>query len=149
MKSEPRVMIITACTARKSDSIPIPQGAKIIQPKDYLDDKKLIEKLFQIRRKIFADPKAKVGTKSTYAFDLYVNTGNAYKEIRTKYYKKIKSLLKSGEIMWFFLSGGYGIINALEPAKRYQATFSRSIAYANKIPFTAKIWGGSSHKNLR
>ena len=81
MKTKPIFMIISACTARKQDSISIPQGAKIVQPKDCLNDKVLIEKFVKTRKTILADPKAKVGTKSTYAFDLYVNTGNAYKSV--------------------------------------------------------------------
>lgn len=141
MKTEPSVTIISACTARKQDAIPIPQRAKTVQPEDYLDDENLIKKLLQTRQKILVDPRAQVGNKLTYAFDLYVNTGHAYKEIRTSHYKNIKILLKSGKIEWFFLSGGYGIINALEPANRYQATFSKSIAYKRKIPYTAKMWG--------
>jgi cytoplasmic iron level regulating protein YaaA (DUF328/UPF0246 family) len=140
VKTEPSVTIISACTARKQDSIPIHQGARIVRPEDYLDDVNLIRKLIQTRQKILANPKAKVGNKLTYAFDLYVNTGNAYRQIKTKHYAKVKSLLKLGEIHWFFLSGGYGIINALEPARMYQATFNRSIHYLKKIPFTATLW---------
>lgn len=134
------MIIITSCTARKIDSIPIPKRAITIHPQECLKDKNLLVKLYQTRQKIFNDPRANVGTKSTYAFDLYVNTGNAYKELRKDYYKKIKSLLFSRNLDWYFLSGGYGLIHALEPAKKYQATFNRNISYKNNIPFTANLW---------
>jgi hypothetical protein len=49
-------------------------------------------------------------------------------------------LLSSDSVEWFFLSGGYGIIHALEKARKYQATFTQSIAYQNKIPYTGKLW---------
>lgn len=48
--------------------------------------------------------------------------------------------MKATIIDWFFLSGGYGILNALEPVVKYQATFSKGIHYQKKIPFTAKKW---------
>ena len=134
------MIILTSCTARKLDDIPIPHGALTIQPPDYLDNAELIEKLNQTREQIFDDPRAKIGVKSTYAFDLYVNTGNAYKDLKQNHYEQIKSLLISRKLDWYFLSGGYGIIHALEPAKKYQATFSRGISYQKKIPYTTKHW---------
>ena len=111
------MIILTSCTARKLDDIPIPHGALTIQPPDYLDNAELIEKLNQTREQIFDDPRAKIGVKSTYAFDLYVNTGNAYKDLKQNHYEQIKSLLISRKLDWYFLSGGYGIIHALEPTK--------------------------------
>jgi hypothetical protein len=51
-------------------------------------------------------------------------------------------MMFSGKLTWFFLSGGYGIINALEPARKYQATFNRTIAHQNEIPFTSDFWKG-------
>lgn len=140
------MIVITSCTASKQDTIPIPKEAKTVQPSDYLNDNNLLEELFQVRNQIFNDPRANLGDNFTYAFDLYVNTGNAYKEIRKYHYEKIKTAIKTRKIQWFFLSGGYGIINALEPARKYQATFSRGIAYQNKIPFTAKLWGSTLTK---
>lgn len=134
------MIILTSCTARKLDGIPIPQRALTIQPSDYLKDQNLLKKLKQTRQQIFADPRANVGIKSTCAFDLYTNTGNAYKELKKNHYEKIKSLLVSRKLDWYFLSGGYGLIHALEPAKKYQATFNRSISYMKKIPFTANLW---------
>lgn len=133
-------LIITSCSARKDDTIPIPNGSKTVPPRYYLEDEELIRHLKDIRHQIFQDPRARLGTQATYAFDLYVRTGNAYKDLREHNYQPLKSMLFSGEIEWFFLSGGYGIINALEPAKKYQATFNRNIAYQKNIPFTANLW---------
>jgi len=135
------IIVITSCSASKDDSIPIPNGSRVIQPSYYLDDGKLITRIHNIREQVFQDPKARVGTRTTYAFDLYVRAGNAYRDLRENNYQKIKStLISSKDIEWFFLSGGYGIIHALEPAKKYQATFNRNIAYQKKIPFTANLW---------
>jgi len=135
------IVIFSACSARKDDEIPIPEGVKASQPSDYLHDVS-IERFQDIRNQILSDPRARIGNKPTFAFDLYVRTGNAYKDLRTVNYKKSKSLLISGEINWFFLSGGYGILNALESARKYQATFNRNIAYQKNIPFTANLWKG-------
>jgi hypothetical protein len=136
------IVIISSCSARKDDSIPIPSGSKIVQPSDYLDKKGLIARLQRIREHVFQDPRVQLGTKTTYAFDLYARAGNAYKGLREQTYQSLKSLLIISQIEWFFLSGGYGIVNALEPAKKYRATFNRSIAYQKNIPFTADLWKG-------
>lgn len=59
---------------------------------------------------------------------------------RKKYYE-LKSMLISGNIVeWFFLSGEYGIIHALEAARKYQATFNRNVAYQKGILYTANPW---------
>jgi hypothetical protein len=76
------MIVLTTCTARKLDNVSIPQREKTVQPSDYLDNESLIKRLNQTRQQIFDDPRTKVGAKSTYAFDLYVNTGNAYKELK-------------------------------------------------------------------
>jgi len=138
------IIIITSCSASKDDSTPIPNGSKVVQPSYYLDDEGLISRLHDIRKHIFQDPRACIGTKTTYAFDLYVRSGNAYRDLRKNNYQKLKSMLVSdNSIEWFFLSGGYGIIHAFEAGKKYQATFNRSIAYQKKIPFTANSWNGA------
>jgi len=134
-------LIITACTAKKDDSIPIISKTKIVEPSYYLDRRNLISELCKIRDRIFQDPQAQVGTKITTAFDLYVRAGKAYKKLWENNYKRLKSqLFSSQDIEWFFLSGGYGIIHALEEAKRYQATFNRNISYQKGIPYTANLW---------
>jgi hypothetical protein len=72
-----------------------------------------------------------------------VRAGRAYKDLFEHNYQRVKSrLLLSDGIEWFFLSGGYGIIHALEEARKYQATFNKGIAYQNKVPFTAGLWNG-------
>lgn len=134
------MIVITSCTAKKMDKISIPSNGKIVQPKDYITDQSLLAELNKTRKEIFEDTRSNFGNDLTYAFDLYVNTGFAYKRLKQKHYAKIKSLLLLNELDWYFLSGGYGIINALEPASKYQATFNRSIAYKNKIPFTTNLW---------
>lgn len=133
------IIIITSCSASKDDSIPIPNGSKVIHPSYYLSDEKLLSRLYNIREDIFQDPRAIVGTKITYTFDLIARAGNAYRDLKENYHR-LKSLLISNSIEWFFLSGGYGIMHALEPARKYQATFNRSIAYQKQIPFTANLW---------
>lgn len=138
------IIVITSCSASKDDSIPIPDGSKVVQPTYYLDDKGLISRLHNIRNNIFQDTRTCIGTKTTYAFDLYIRAGYAYRDLKKNNYQKLKSMLISdSNIEWFFLSGGYGIIHALEAGKKYQATFSKSIAYKKKIPFTANSWNGA------
>jgi len=139
------IIIITPCSASKDDSTPIPNSFKIVQPSHYLDDKNLISGLQNIREQIFCDPRTCVGTRITHAFDLYVSAGKAYRDLRkSNNQQKLKStLISDDEIEWFFLSGGYGIIHALEAAKKYQATFDRNIARKKKIPYTADLWKGT------
>jgi cytoplasmic iron level regulating protein YaaA (DUF328/UPF0246 family) len=136
------IIIITPCSASKDDSSTIPNNFKIVQSSHYLDDKNLISHLQSIREQIFRDPRTCVGAKITYAFDLYVNAGKAYRGLReSSNQQRLKStLISDGNIQWFFLSGGYGIINALEATKKYQATFDRNIAHQRKIPYTANLW---------
>jgi cytoplasmic iron level regulating protein YaaA (DUF328/UPF0246 family) len=136
-----KILIITSCSARKDDSVPILEGSKVVQPSYYLDDESLIMRLNNIRERVFQDPRANVGLRTTYALDLYVRAGNAYRELKNRNYYRLKSaLLSSNTIEWFFLSGGYGVIHALEAARKYQATFNRNIAYQSNIPYTAKLW---------
>lgn len=134
-------IIISSCSAKKDDSIPI-ADLRVIDPSYYLDDEALVSKLYTLRKKISVDPKAHIGQKTTYAFDLYVRTGKAYRDLfRNNYHRLKEELLEGKNIEWFFLSGGYGIIHALEKSRKYQATFNQSIAHQNKIPYTARLWG--------
>jgi hypothetical protein len=56
-----------------------------------------------------------------------------YRELKNKNYYRLRSaLLSSNTIEWFFLSGGRGVIHALEAARKYQATFNRNIAYQKR-----------------
>lgn len=134
-------VIITACTAKKDDSIPIPRGFRPVEPKDYLSQD-LVSQLVSVRERISLDPRAQKGNSPTFAFDLYARTGKAYKDLFFNHYEAAKKLLLSRKsVEWFFLSGLYGIIHSLEEATKYQATFSRGIASNNSIPFTGAIWG--------
>ena len=134
-------VVITSCSASKDDSVPIPPDSRIVKPSYYLDDQILVSRLHEIRESIFEDPRARTGQKITYAFDLYVRTGKAYKDLLRNSYCRLKErLLRRNVIEWFFLSGGYGIIHALEKARKYQATFNQSIAYQKGIPYTTGLW---------
>jgi len=134
-------LIVSSCSKRKDDSILIPPSAKTLGPSDYLNDPCLINRIVETRERIFQDSRAQVGTRETYAFDLYVRAGKAYSEIYKLHYQQIRGLVfQDNCLSWFFLSGGYGIENALEKARKYQATFNRGIAYQNHIPYTTPLW---------
>ena len=134
-------LIVSSCSKMKDDSVPIPSGAKTLSPSDYLDDPHLIDRIVETRERIFQDSRAQVGTRETYAFDLYIRAGKAYSKIYRRHYQQLKRLLlQDNRLSWFFLSGGYGIVNALEKARKYQATFNRGIAYQNRIPYTIPLW---------
>ena len=134
------IVIISSCSASKDDTIPILNDSITVQPSHYLQNKALLSLLASTRERIFQDPRANVGKKTTYAFDLYARAGNAYRDLRGFNYQRSKNTLLSGEIGWFFLSGGYGIVHGLEPAHKYSVTFNRSIAYQKRIPFTTPLW---------
>lgn len=133
-------LVFTSCTASKDDSIPI-EGRRV-EPQDYIRDGNLLQRLVATRKEILSQSEARKGTHETYAFDLYVQTGRMYKGLYEKYYHSLRRTLLDGKmpVQWFFLSGGYGVVNALEPAYKYQATFSRGIASQRRIPYTGKAW---------
>lgn len=135
------IMILSACSAKKDDSIQIDPSASIVTPSYYLSDQNMISALYEKRENIFQNPKAKVGFKRTCAFNLYVRTGKAYKGLNDNYYFEMKkALIERRGIEWFFLSGGFGLVHALEEARTYQATFNYTIAHQNDIPYTATLW---------
>ena len=139
-----QILVISSSSAAKDDSIVIPSGWKVVDPSHYLDDRQLLTMLVNLRKIVFSDPRADVGKNVTYAFDLYVRKGRAYKDLFKHNYSRIKELLVESDIVeWFFLSGGFGIIHALEKAHRYQATFNYNIAHQRNIPYTGKIWNGT------
>ena len=86
-------LIVSSCSKRKDDSIPIPPSAKTLDPSDYLDDPYLIDRIVETRERIFQDPRAQVGSRETYAFDLYVRAGKAYSKIYRHHYQQLKRLL--------------------------------------------------------
>lgn len=133
-------LIISSCSAAKNDSVQIPADFKVINPTYYLSQD-LVSKVNSIRERVLQDSWARFGKNTTYAFDLYVRAGKAYKALFENNYDRVKSrILSSPDIEWFFISGGYGIIHSLEEARSYQATFNRTIARQNNIPFTANMW---------
>jgi cytoplasmic iron level regulating protein YaaA (DUF328/UPF0246 family) len=135
------LIVITSCSASKDDSVSIPPNSRIVEPSYYLGNTILVSRLRKKRESIFQDPRARIGQKTTYAFDLYVRAGTAYKDLLKNNYHQLKErLLRRDDIEWFFLSGGYGIIHALEKARKYQATFNRSIACQKDIPYTKETW---------
>lgn len=135
------VMILSACSAKKDDSIQIDPSSPIVTPTYYISDQKMISALNEKREDIFKNPKAKVGFKRTCAFDLYVRTGKAYKSLDDNCYCEVKkALIEKQGIEWFFLSGGYGLVHALEETRTYQATFNYTIACQKDIPYTATLW---------
>lgn len=132
-------LIISACSKRKDDTVPV--NIKATTPFDYIDNPSLAKQIIAIRDKILHNPRARVGRRETLAFDLYVRAGQAYSKIFRSYYLRLKPLvLKNDRIYWFFLSGGYGIVHALERAVKYQATFNENIAKKEGISYTAPIW---------
>jgi len=121
-----KVVVFSPCSKSKCDEIDIPPDFKPKDPEDYLESLALVCKLINTRQEVLNDPRAQKGTKPTLVFDLYVKAKNskAYKGIRESCYEDLREkLLSSDDIQWFFLSGGYGVIHALERAKRYDATF--------------------------
>ena len=134
-----RILVLTPCSKTKDDSIP--PSLKTLTPHDYVDDARLADKLIKTRNRVLKDPRAQLGSKETYAFDLYVRAGKAYTHIYRYLYKRLRNtLLEDHQITCLFLSGGYGIIHALEKARKYQATFNQSTAYSNGIPYTTPLW---------
>lgn len=135
------IMIFSSCSAKKNDHTQINPSGPLATPSYYLEDKHSILALERTRESIFRNEAAMVGSRKTYAYDLYVRTGRAYNAVNSEYYGEIKkALVEKRGIEWFFLSGGFGIIHALEEAWNYQATFNCSIAYQEGIPYTANIW---------
>ncbi|MEM2914467.1 MAG: hypothetical protein QXH91_03575 [Candidatus Bathyarchaeia archaeon] len=133
--------IISPCSKSKDDSIPILSDFKNLTPYNYIHELSLAKEIIKIREKIFQDPRARVGSRETYAFNLYIRAGKAYSKVYCRYYPQLKNMLLKGEkLCWFFLSGGYGIINALEKARKYQASFNKNLAYKNGIPYTTPLW---------
>lgn len=134
------IVIISPCTKIKDASIPILDNLKTIRTSDYLNED-LARQLIDTREIISRDPKSAFGNKSTLAFDLYIRKGKSYRLLFEKHYQQTKSLLlERDKLGWFFLSGLYGIINALEKSVTYQATFNKTIAYQNGIPYTTSLW---------
>lgn len=142
-KAVGNVLVFSPCSQSKCDHIDMPAGFEPKKPLDYLANPALAHKLVATRRQVLSDPQAQKGNRSALAFDLYVKAtkSRAYKGIRESCYEDLrKRMLSTNDLQWFFLSGGFGVIHALEEATKYQATFDKGIAYQNDIPFTGKVW---------
>lgn len=130
------VLVFSPCTAAKDDRTPIPSGSKITRVTDYLKDEQLRQQLLNTRDHVLVELGAQLGCTTTYALDLYAKTGRAYKALRC-YCDRLKEvMLSESSVQWFFLSGGYGVIHALEEAVNYQASFSQFPGVLR----TDKIW---------
>jgi len=107
---------VTSCSASKDDSIPVPESSRVVEPSYYLNQPLLL-KLLNTRERIFQDPHTRVGERTTYAFDLYVRAGRAYKKLLESNYHRLKPKLFSSDfIEWLFLSGGYGSLEEFKAA---------------------------------
>ncbi len=141
------LLLITPCTSRKDDTHP-PRG-RVTSPQDYLSPPSA-RALEERRKHVLSLPRARDSppsqrSRETHAYDLYTHTGKAYAGFRrTHLHARAKRALLegSGALDWFFLSGGYGVIHALEKATRYQATFNPHTARQQGIPYTTPYWRG-------
>lgn len=140
-----RHIIITSCTKNKCTQF-VPEKHSV-SPTDYLVNPALVNQLAATRAAVFAHPNSAYDQNATqhYAFDLYV------RDPKTQLYRGLREtglaitvrerLLSVGnEVEWYFLSGGYGLLHALEMARPYQATFDEGIARQNSIPGTLREW---------
>jgi hypothetical protein len=140
-----RVLMLTPCTKNKCTDY-VPEKGNVV-PGDYLGNDNIIHKLEAARASSFklAGNNYDSTSKQVYAFDLYV------RHPRTQLYKNLrdsglaerarKAMLETTfPAEWFFLSGGYGLVHALELTRSYQATFSQQMATQAGIPFTGNIW---------
>jgi len=134
------VVVFSSCTAAKDDSVPV--GGPRVEPSAYVGEARLLRELLRTRHEVLSLPETKTGVRETYAFDLYVRKGRMYGALYADQYQQLKQALvqQSVPVQWFFLSGGYGIVHALEPVRSYRATFDAGIARQNGIPCTAKIF---------
>lgn len=124
----------------------MPDGCSVF-PEDYLANPDAIDRLNSTRSAIFSDPKSGYNPQATqhYVFDLYVRHGatQLYRPLRDEGLAvpvRERLLDDANDVDWYFLSGGYGLLHALEIARPYQATFNKQIATKNTIPWTLPEW---------
>jgi hypothetical protein len=134
-------IIITPCTKNKCTAFK--PDRRSVSPADYLINSISVAQLDRTRTAIFALPGSAYDPQAEehYAFDLYVRHPETqlYRNLRDeKIDVAVREKLLAGElgVDWYFLSGGYGLLHALELAKPYQATFLRS----NNAPCTLLDW---------
>ncbi len=140
-----RHIIITSCTKNKCTQF-MPDG-RTVSPGEYLASPAALAQLNRTRDSVFSNPKSAYDprAKQHYAFDLYVRHPDTqlYRRLRDEGLDvpvRTRLLAKMNDVDWYFLSGGYGLLHALELARPYQATFSNTIASNNNIPCTLREW---------
>ena len=133
------ILVFSPCCSKKRDKRSPSEEKRT--PKSYLDKEADQMSLISTREEILCDPKAHRGKRQTYAWDLYVWTGTAYSDLRRSgNAERLRELLAENKLQWFFLSGGYGVVHALEVVNGYQATFDKRNAERKNIKFTGDIW---------
>jgi cytoplasmic iron level regulating protein YaaA (DUF328/UPF0246 family) len=138
-------IIITSCTKNKSTQFK--PNVRSVSTKDYLATHDAIDRLNSTRSAVFRDPTSAYNPQATqhYAFYLYV------RHCETQLYRPLRDeglavpvrerlLDHTNDVEWYFLSGGYGLVHALELERPYQATFNKQIATKNNIPWTLPEW---------
>jgi hypothetical protein len=125
-----RALVLSPCSESKSDKVEIPASFTPKNPTDYLDDRYLLRQLDTGRRRILKELRKQTESPETLAIDLYVGAphSRAYRRTRelSHYQKLRRKLFSGGDIEWFFLSGGYGVVNALERVQKYNASFAET-----------------------
>jgi cytoplasmic iron level regulating protein YaaA (DUF328/UPF0246 family) len=140
-----RHIIITACTKNKCTDF-TPDG-RIVSPGQYLANPAALAQLNRTRDSVLSNPKSAYDPRAGqhYAFDLYV------RHPKTQMYRCLRNegldgpirtrlLAITNDVDWYFLSGGFGLLHALELARPYQATFRNDIARKENIPSTLREW---------
>jgi hypothetical protein len=126
----------------------VPKGS-VKAPADYLPNPASVSDLDNTRKDVLAMPSCNynpVGSQH-YAFDLYVSgptqlydklrEGGRDRKILTTLQERVADRERPAQsVEWFFLSGGYGLLHALELARTYQAAFYK---YPD-TPITFKKW---------
>jgi cytoplasmic iron level regulating protein YaaA (DUF328/UPF0246 family) len=133
-------IIITSCTKRKS--IDFRPNGRRVSPVDYLIRPDSVKQLRRTRKLVLALPGSEYcpQEEQRYAYDLYVRgKTQLYSNLRKEEIDvrvREKLLAAKPAVDWYFLSGGYGLLHALELVKPYQATFFR----IKGTPFTLRYW---------
>jgi hypothetical protein len=122
-----KVMVFSPCSKSKYEGATSITVTLAITPTDYLSRIDLISTLVDTRQHILINMRRQdPSSVSVPALDLYVKAprSHAYQGIRKSCGDGLKKRLFSQDVQWFFLSGGYGVVHALENTRRYEATFN-------------------------
>jgi len=138
-------IIITSCTKNKCTRF-TPDG-RIVSAVEYLANSEALARLNGTRDAVLNNPNTAYDPRAGqyYAFDLYVRHPDTqlYLRLRNEGLDgpiRTRLLARMNDVEWYFLSGGYGLLHALELARPYQATFSHTIARTSNIPYTLRQW---------